>query len=234
MSLDTIAAAAATILSATLATMILTRGLGAQRAHLLAWGASLGLFAVGSAALTLGTAASWTPAIFRLYYAAGAVLTVPFLGLGSLWLHWPRAGRAAGAVVGAFSIAAVIVVGTATLREPVAPEGVPEGKELLGPWPRALAVTGNVVGTALVVSGTVRSIARVAARRRRATTSSTDRRMLQANLLITLGVVVAASGGAFLGLGEAASKAVPLAVAVSLIFAGYLRSQPPRPTHMAP
>src|SRR5919106_433665 len=87
MSFDTIAAAVATLLSATLATMILARGWGTRRAHLLAWGTSLGLFAVGSATLTFGSATSWTPALFRLYYAAGAVLTVPFLGLGSVWLH---------------------------------------------------------------------------------------------------------------------------------------------------
>jgi hypothetical protein len=230
MSLDTIAAAAATVLSATLATMILARGLSTRRAHLLAWGTSLGLFALGSAALTVGTAASWTPALFRLYYAAGAVLTVPFLGLGSLWLHAPRAGRVATLVVALFAAAAVIVVISAPLRGPVPPEAVPEGKELLGAWPRALAVVGNIVGTIVVVGGTVRSIVSVASRR----AIETDRRMLQANVLITLGVVVAASGGAFLGLGEAASKAIPLALAASLIFLGHTRSQPPRSAQMAP
>src|SRR5919106_1418784 len=195
MSFDTIAAAVATLLSATLATMILARGWGTRRAHLLAWGTSLGLFAVGSATLTFGSATSWTPALFRLYYAAGAVVTAP-------------------------------------LREPVAPDVVPEGKDLFGAWPRTLAVVGNVVGTILVVGGTVRSILRVASRRHRGIEA--DRRMLQANLLITLGVVVAGSGGAFLGFGEAASKAIPLALAASLIFLGYMRSQPARPAQMAP
>jgi hypothetical protein len=232
MSFDTIAAAVATLLSATLATMILARGWGTRRAHLLAWGTSLGLFAVGSATLTFGSATSWTPALFRLYYAAGAVLTVPFLGLGSLWLHSPRAGRVAGLVVAIFVVVAVVVVVTAPLREPVAPDVVPEGKDLFGAWPRTLAVVGNVVGTILVVGGTVRSILRVASRRHRGIEA--DRRMLQANLLITLGVVVAASGGAFLGFGEAASKAIPLALAASLIFLGYMRSQPARPAQMAP
>ena len=225
MSADTVAADAATLISATLASMILARGMRSRRPHLLAWGTSLGLFAVGSATLTVGTAASWTPALFRLYYATGAVLTVPFLGLGSLWLHSPRAGRVASIAVTLFAVAAVVVIATVPLRGPVPPEAVPEGQELFDALPRALAVAGNIVGTVVVVGGTVRSIVCVASRRR---ASESDRRILEANLLITLGVVVAATGGAFLGLGEAASKAIPLALAASLIFLGYVRSLLPQ------
>ena len=124
-----------------------------------------------------------------------------------------------------FAVAAVVVIATVPLRGPVPPEAVPEGQELFDALPRALAVAGNIVGTVVVVGGTVRSIVRVASRRR---ASESDRRILEANLLITLGVVVAATGGAFLGLGEAASKAIPLALAASLIFLGYVRSLPPQ------
>jgi drug/metabolite transporter (DMT)-like permease len=217
-----IAAAVALVLSA----ILLTRGIGRHHAYLISWGLALGLFALGCSALLWGSARSWTPAVFRVYYLAGAVLTVPVLGVGSVWLLAPRVGRVASLGVVAFAIAGVLVVLGAATRGPVPADKVPEGKQLFGVGPRALAVSGNVAGTALVVGGTVGSIVRIVRRRREGTERARDARYLQANVLITIGVLVAASGGLFLFLGDAASKAVPLAIAAVLIFVGYLRTAP--------
>src|SRR5439155_27356926 len=104
-------------------------------------------------------------------------------------------------------------------------DAVPRGKPRSEAPPRVLAVIGSVAGTLLVVGGTVGAIVRIVRRRRRGTAAGADARFLQANVLIAGGVLVAASGGLFLFLGEAASKAVPLAVAAVLIFAGYLRTR---------
>lgn len=226
--MDEVAAFAATVVSGVLAVVLLARGHAGGRAYLLAWGASLALFSVGSAALLAGAATSWTEGIFRVYYLAGGVLTVPLLGLGSVWLLAPGAGRAATIAVAAFCVAAIIAVLAADPRAPIPADEVPSGAEVWDPAPRAFAVAGNVSGTLVVVGGTLVSLARVLGRRRRGEVTPRDRRIFEANVLITVGVLVAASGGAFLFLGAAASKAVPLAGAAILIFAGYTRTAPLR------
>ena len=224
--MDVAASAVAALVSAVAAAVLLARGIGRRRAHLVAWGVSLALFAVGCAAILWGSAASWTPAVFRTYYLAGAVLTVPILGLGSVWLLAPRVAKGLTVVVLAFCVVAALVVLTAGTRHPVPAHEVPEGRVLFDPPPRVFAVVGNVAGTLLVVGGTVGSIVRIVRRRRAGAEGPLDRRYLQANVLITVGVLAAASGGLLLFLGEAASKSVPLALAAVLIFAGYLRTVP--------
>jgi hypothetical protein len=222
------ASAVATAVSVALAARLLAEGVRRRRPHLLCWGISLALFAIGCAALLWGAVAHWTPSLFRTYYLCGAVLTVPILGLGSVWLLAPRAAKGLTIVVGAFSLVAAVVVLTAATKAPVPADRVPEGKELFKAEPRVFAVLGNVAGTLLVVGGTAISAVRVVRRRRAGTTTELDGRYLQANLLIAAGTLVAASGGLFLFLGESASKAVPLALAAILIFAGYARSRPGR------
>src|SRR5205823_1760027 len=127
-------------------------------------------------------------------------------------------------VVAAFTIVAIIVVVTAGLKAPVPLDKVPAGKDLFHTEPRVFAVIGNVAGTVLVIGGTVASIVRAVRRRRAGTATRLDRRYVESNVLVAVGTAVAASGGLFLFLGEAASKAVPLALAAALIFGGYLRS----------
>ena len=211
-------------MSAGLAAVLLQRGASARRAHLVAWGLSLALFAVGCAALLWGAAQHWTPAVFRTYYLAGAVLTVPVLGLGSVWLLAPRAARGFTVIVTAFVVIASIVVVTAALKAPLPATGVPEGKLVFKTEPRVFAVIGNVAGTLFVIAGTALSIVRIVRRRRDGTATPLDGRYVQSNLLIAAGTAVAASGGLFLFLGASASKAVPLAIAALLIFLGYART----------
>src|SRR5919204_4941817 len=87
---------------AALLTLRLTGLLGARyrasgRPELLAWAAGLGAYAVAAAAIAWGEAAGWDERAFRVYYAAGALLTAPLLGAGSLLLDGRR--RAAPVVL---------------------------------------------------------------------------------------------------------------------------------------
>src|SRR5438552_14645284 len=68
------------------ATAALPPSLPAPRPELLAWAAGLGAYAVAAAAIAWGEAAGWDDRAFRVYYAAGALLTAPLLGAGSLLL----------------------------------------------------------------------------------------------------------------------------------------------------
>ena len=65
----------------------------------LAWTVSLALFALGAGALWWAEARGWSLASFRVFYLAGAVLNVPWLALGTVYLLAGRTIGRPGAVV---------------------------------------------------------------------------------------------------------------------------------------
>ena len=119
------------------------RGTGARdRPELLAWSAGLGAYAIAAAAIAWGEAAGWDERAFRVYYAAGALLTAPLLGAGSLLL----AGRRRAAPVAL--VYAGLAVGIA-LAMPVhgtfAAHGIPAAQDHLAFLPaRLLAIVANI------------------------------------------------------------------------------------------
>ncbi len=64
-----------------------------RRPELAWWAWSLGAYAIAAAAIAWGEAAGWDARAFRVYYAAGALLTAPLLGAGSLVLAGVRRVR---------------------------------------------------------------------------------------------------------------------------------------------
>ena len=62
----------------------------------LLWAISMAMFAVASAAVTIGVASGWTKSLFAVYWAFGAVLNVPFLAGGELVLLFRQAAGCAG------------------------------------------------------------------------------------------------------------------------------------------
>ena len=105
-------AAAAALVSLAFAATVLEHWLDRRRPQNLAWAASLGLFAAGAAALWWGASAGWSPGPFRAFYAFGAVLTVPILALGTVYLLVSRrtADRIAVVTVLACTFAAGVVL----------------------------------------------------------------------------------------------------------------------------
>src|SRR4051812_104888 len=91
--MDAALAAAATLVSIAFALSTLDRYLRRQRPQELAWSVSLGLFAIGAGALWWAETRGWSLATFRVFYLCGAVLTVPWLALGTVYL---LAGRSIG------------------------------------------------------------------------------------------------------------------------------------------
>lgn len=79
-------AAAATLVAVAFALSTLDRWLRRRRPHELAWTVSLALFAVGSMALWWAESNGWGIGAFRIFYMAGAVLNVPWLALGTVYL----------------------------------------------------------------------------------------------------------------------------------------------------
>src|SRR5436190_22202101 len=145
----------AALLTCRLAGLLAARYRSTRRAELFAWSAGLAAYAVAAAAIAWGEAAGWDARAFRVYYAAGALLTAPLLGAGSLLL----AGRRGAAPV------ALVFVGLAlgiSLAMPVhgafAAHGIPAAQDHLAFLPaRLFAIAANVLGTLAVVLVALRS-----------------------------------------------------------------------------
>jgi hypothetical protein len=201
--MDALVAFAAALLAFRLAGLLAARHRTSGRPEMLAWAAGLAAYAVAAAAIAWGEAAGWDGRAFRVYYAAGALLTAPLLGAGSLLL----AGRRRAAPV------ALVWVGLSvglSLAVPVhgafAAHGIPAAQDHLAFLPvRLLAIVANVLGTLAVVVVALRSF----------------RQRALGNGLVVGGIAAAAAGSGLAGLG-AAGSAVGIAVGAGLLYAGFI------------
>jgi hypothetical protein len=214
--------AVAVLAAAAFAVAVLLQYARRRKPYQLAWGIALSMFALASLALTLGVATSWTPLEFKLYYLFGAMLNVPWLALGTvLLLSRPGRARAYLGCLLAFSLASVVLLALARVTgADIAGQLVPEGRRFLPVAVRVLAVVGNVVGTLVVVGGAVSS--GLAMRHRREL-----RPRFEGNLLIALGVAIAAGGGVFAFLDQSGKLGAGLALGASVMYAGFWRASAP-------
>jgi hypothetical protein len=96
---------------------------------------------------------------------------------------------------------------------------IPIGSDVFGALPRVLAAIGSGVGAIVVIAGSIVSIFRFARDR----TNPHAGRMVGANVLITIGVVVLSSGGLLQGLvGHDEAFALTLTIGIAIIYAGFL------------
>jgi hypothetical protein len=113
-----------------------------------AWAAALGSFAAATGAMAWGAAHGWDEASFRVYYLAGALLSAPLLGVGSLQLAGRRWAGPLGLLYAglATGIAAVMPVhGTFVSTD------VPHAQSHVDALPRIVAVAGSSLGAVAVV-----------------------------------------------------------------------------------
>src|SRR5919201_6580034 len=156
--MDALVAFAAALLSFRLAGLLATRWRTARRPELLAWSAGLAAYAVAAAAIAWGEAHGWDGRAFRIYYAAGALLTAPLLGAGSLLL---AGRRRATPVVLVYAGVALGVALAVPVHGAFAAHGIPAAQDHLAFLPaRLLAIVANVAGTLAVVAVALRSLRR--------------------------------------------------------------------------
>ena len=79
-------AAAATLVAVAFTFCTLDRWLSRRRRHDLAWTVALAMFAIASSALWLGSSVGFTGPTFRVFFLFGAILNVPYLALGTVYL----------------------------------------------------------------------------------------------------------------------------------------------------
>jgi hypothetical protein len=200
---DALVAFAAALLAFRLAGLLAARWRAARRPELLAWSAGLAAYAVAAAAIAWGEAHGWDDRSFRIYYAAGALLTAPLLGAGSLLLAGWRKAAPMALVYAGLALGVSLAV---PLHGAFAAHGIPQAQDHLDFIPaRLLAILANSLGTIAVVGVALRSI----------------RKRPVGNALIIAGIAAAAIGSGLAGLG-AAGSAIGIAVGAALLYAGFV------------
>ena len=197
-----------------------------RRTYQAFWAIALAMYAVASAVVALGALDGWTSGEFRLYWALGAVLNVPFLAQGEIDLLVRHRGvrwacYALLAFVTAYTIARVR---TAPLANPDALlEDLPSGKDVFGDGSAAhrLPQLVSIPAYLVLVGGAVWSAWRMRGRRE-----------LRDRFVGTLGIalgatVIAGLGSAFAALGHLWPFAVSLLVGIAVMYLGFRRASRP-------
>lgn len=215
--------AGAGAVSAVFAFLVATQWFRRRRPQQAAWAVALFMFAIASLAAAGGMVAGWTPVWFRVYYLFGAIINVPFLGAGTVYLLGPRAAGhlfALLCVVGAIFAAGVVV--TALLEQSaLAVTGIPSGAEVWGgsALPRDLSRYYSYAGFIIVVLGALWSAWRLTR-----TKQERLRPLVAGNILIALGTTLVAAAGGLARFGQGVPFAVLLLAGVSVMFAGFLKT----------
>lgn len=209
-------AAFITAVAATGFTVDLARDLSRRlRPHTAAYTTGMAMFAVASWALWVGLAFGWTGAAYRTFFLFGAILNIPFLALGSMYLV---IGRRSGTVmlflVAALDAISITLTTTAPFTEALPTRAVPY--QVFAPpstfGPRLLAAVSSGAAALLLAALGIISIFRF---------WRANRNLIAGNALIVAGTFAAAGGGTFLAVGRTAVFAFTLLATVTLIWAGY-------------
>ena len=221
-------AAAATLVALGFGLSTLDRWLRRRRPHELAWMVSLAMFGAGSLALWWAESTGWGNGSFRAFYLFGAVLNVPWLALGTVYL---LAGAEIGdrvrgwlVLLSGFTVGVVLVAPT---RVQVGGDELPTGKDVFGVAPRVLAAVGSGVSALVIIVGALWSAWRVWRGRvptlGAVRTIASPRRLALGNVLIAAGTLVLSASGTLAGrLGKDRAFAVTLLVGIVILFAGFL------------
>jgi hypothetical protein len=168
-----------------------------------AWAAGLLTFAVAAGSMAWGSAHGWDATVFRVYYLAGALLSAPLLGIGSLQL-WRR--RWAGPLGLLYSGLAIGIAAAMPVHGAFSSTEVPHAQDHVDVVPRLVAIAGSSLGAAAVIL-----VAAVTLRRRPL-----------GNVLLVAAVAAAGIASALTQTAVAAAAAC-FALAAALLYAGATR-----------
>ncbi|MGH2740828.1 MAG: hypothetical protein ACRDH6_10165 [Actinomycetota bacterium] len=191
------------------------------------WALALLMYAAASAALAAGVAGAWAPAEFRIYWLFGAVLNVPYLAQGEIYLlvRNRKVAHALMAVVLLGTIWATAEIRTAPLNGGVlATEEFFSGRKVLGVESAgvSLARLYSLPAYGVLVAGVLWSAWKMRGRRELAS-------RFRGTLLILLGATIVAVGSVFARSGNFAGFSGTLAGGVAVMYGGFLTATRPPP-----
>ncbi len=202
--------------------LVAKRYLERRRPYQLAWVLALVMYAVASLAVVLGMTGGWTPRVFQVYWALGAVLNVPFLAGGELMLlvRSPRVQTTCWIVLVFVTAYTVSVLRGASFDAVALAHDLPSGRSVFGEGSAAQRLP-QLISTPsylVLVAGALWSAWRLRGR-----PELRDR--FAGTLLIVLGATVIAGFGSYFAFnGQAAAFSVALATGIAVMFVGFLRS----------
>jgi hypothetical protein len=190
----------------------------------LLWAIAMAMFAVASAAVTVGVASGWSTTLYGIYWALGAVLNVAFLAGGELLLLFRRPwARWAVWLVLIFATAYTVgVLANAEMSTDALSVQLPRGLEVFGDGTPAhrLAQLVAYPAFAILVLGALWSAWKMR-----------DRRELKdrfvGTLLIAVGATIVAAGAAFAATGSLVGFIATLVAGICVMFWGFLRASRP-------
>jgi hypothetical protein len=208
--------------------LLLARQFAARRRPYQAlWALALLMYAIASATIALGVWDGWSVTEYKVYWALGAVLNVPFLAQGEIHLLAPRRVPANALLLlllfgTAFAVARIrssVVDVTALAGD------LPSGSEAYDTDPFALTLARiySFSGYFVLLAGTLWSAWRMRGR-------SDLRDRFTGTLLIAVGATVVAAGSAFAAAGNAPGFSLTLLAGISVMFWGFLRASRQRAT----
>lgn len=223
--LTTALAIAAALVAFAFCASTFERWLVRRRPQDLSWSLSLLMFCLGAGALAYGATAGWSGVTFRMFYAFGAIINVPFLAAGQLQLqlhrrHAPMISR----VVSLFAALSVGVVLASPFTGAVDGSELPRGKDVFPLGPRLLAAFGSGVSAVIVFVGTIAGVIGVVRARNGMQRSLAARRAGGLALLALGTATLSASGTLNARFGEMRAFSITLAIGVALLFFGFLLS----------
>lgn len=202
------------IVSAVFAAVMAQRWASRRKPHEAAWAIGLAMFAVAAAAGVSRQLSGPTELNYRLFYLFGAILNVAWLALGTLYFHTsPRVARWSMWILVLFSVVAAIVVYVTPVDLAKAAD-TGRGFEA-SPLPRILAGVGSGVGSLVLIGGALWSAWVFLTKRH-------NGRSALGNVIIAVGVLVAAAGGTAAFTGATGIVEWTNFVGVTLIFLGFL------------
>ena len=197
--------------SAVFAIVVALRSKG--RPALVMWAIGFAMFALAALAGALARSGTEPETMYRVFYLFGGILNVTWLGLGTMFLLAPRAGRVSLIVVLLFSLVAAYATFITPVNLQVALDsgrGYPDGS-----LPRVLAGVGSGLGSIVLIGGALWS-GWIFLRRRH-----NGKRAL-ANAIIAVGVLIVAAGGTVTFTGANGVLETTNLVGLVVMFAGFL------------
>lgn len=190
----------------------------------------MALFAVAALSLWWAEARGWSQESFRMFFLFGAIVNVPWLGLGTVYLlAGPKVGRTVTYGLLVFSGFAAGVIVTAPMHGTINPRELPKGSDVFDALPRVLAAVGSSIPAMVIFFGALWSAYRVLRGAPPALTASASRNVRSAkllavgNILIAAGAAILSASGTFSGrLGADRAFAITLTAGISVLFIGFL------------
>ena len=216
---------AAALIALAFAAFLVRQFASRRRPYQAAWAVALAMYAAASFAMFLGVLDGWTTGEYRVYWLFGAILNVPFLMMGELYLLIKRRTVADLVLVVLLFLSAFATsqVRTASLNVAALSKDLPLGKDVFGDGalPYRLAQLYAYPAYVLLVAGCLWSAWRMRGREKLA-----DR------FFGTLGIaagatIVAIASGVGAGLDVVQLFSVGLALGVAVMFWGFLRVSRP-------